>query len=203
VSDEAILVVGILGGIAAMIVVLVRHQRRKEARLAAQTEIEIPIQSVGRTVVIILPAMVLGPVLVAVLGALTHPGPQHALAAVFLAVGLGVVGMFGGIALSRRYARIGLLRYTPKRVDLHLRAQQWSVDLGQPYELDEALAFGPNHMSLQVLVVRQGGGGLAFSYGLPLGRKAYGDRSVDQYIEPLVDGEARVIHDRLRTRTSR
>jgi hypothetical protein len=30
------------------------------------------------------------------------------------------------------------------------------------------------------------------------GRKAYGDHAVDRYIEPLVDGEARVIHDRLR-----
>jgi hypothetical protein len=34
VSDEAILVVVLLGGIAVMVVALVRHQRRKEARLA-------------------------------------------------------------------------------------------------------------------------------------------------------------------------
>jgi hypothetical protein len=202
-SDEAILVVAILGGIAAMIVVLVRHRRRKEARLAALTDIELPIQSTFRATLVILPSMVIGPVLVGVLGAITDPwGRQHALAATLLAIGLGVVGIFAGVKLARRTARIGLLRYAPPRLELQLGAQQWHVDLNQAYELDEASAFGPANMSLQVLVVRQGGHGVAFSYGLPLGRRAYGDGAVDRYIEPLVDGEARIIHDRLRARAA-
>ena len=199
-SDEATVILGLLGIITVMIVVLVRGQRRKEARLAALAEIEIPILSIGRSVLIGLPSIVVAPVLVAVLCAHTDLGRGHAVAAVLLAVGLGVVGMFAGMRLCRRYARIGLLRYAPPRLELQLGAKQWHVDLDQPYELDEASAFGPTNMPLQVLVVRQGDHGLAFSYGLPIGRKPYGDRGVDRYIEPLVDGEARVIHDRLRRR---
>ena len=202
-SDEGILVVAILGGIAAMIVVLVAYRRRKEARIAALTDIEIPIQSTFRSTLIILPSMVVGPVLVGVLGAITDPwGRQHALAATLLAIGLGVVGMFAGWKLSRRYARIGLLRYAPPRLELQVRADHWRVNLDEPYQLDEAFAFGPANMSLQVLVVRQGDHGVAFSYALPLGRKFHGDQAVDRYIEPLVDGEARIIHDRLRARAA-
>jgi MFS family permease len=199
VSDEAILIVVLLGGIAAMIVVLVRHQRHKEARLAARTTIEIPIQSTLRSTLILLPSMVAGPIGVAVVGALTDPwGRRHALAATLTAIGLGVVGLFAGWRVCRRYARIGLLRYEPSRLDLQLGSKRWHVDLDQPYELDEAFGFGPVNMPLQVLVVRQGDHELAFSYALPLGRKPYGERTVDRYFEPLVDGEARVIHDRLR-----
>jgi hypothetical protein len=56
VSDEAILIIVLLGGIAVMCVVLLRYQRGKEARLAALTEIEIPIQSVFRSVLVIVPS---------------------------------------------------------------------------------------------------------------------------------------------------
>jgi len=200
VSDEAVVVVGILSLIAIMIVVLVRQQRRKEARLAALTEFEIPILSTVRAALIITPSMAAAPVLVAVVAAHMDQGRQHAVAAVLLALGLGVVGMFAGMRLSRRYARIGQLCCAPDHVELQLGPQRWQVDLDQPYELDEASAFGPGNMPLQVLVVRQGDQSLAFSYGLPLGRKPHGDRGVDRYIEPLVDGGARVIHDRLRQR---
>ncbi|HLK88557.1 MAG TPA: hypothetical protein VKZ18_01610 [Polyangia bacterium] len=203
-SDEATLIVGILGGLAVMIVLLLRHQRRKEARLAAQTEIEIPIQSTAKAAGIIIVSMLPGPVLVGVLAAATDQTRQHAVAVVLLLLALSMGGVFTvGMKLARRYANVGLLRYTPARLELRIGPQRWQVDLGKPYELDEAHAFGPGNISLQVLVVRQSDGGLAFSYGLPLGRKPYGDRAVDRYVEPLVDGEARVIHDRLRTRTAR
>ncbi len=203
-SDEATFIVGLLGGLAVMIVLLVRQQRRKEARLAAQTEIELPIQNTGKAAGIIALSLLPGPALLGVLAALTDQMREHAVALVLLMLALGMTMVFTvGMKLARRYANIGLLRYTPARLELQVGAQQWQVDLGKPYELDEAHAFGPGNMSLQVLVVRQGGGGLAFSYGLGVGRKPYGDRSVDRYIEPLLDGEARVIHDRLRTRTAR
>jgi hypothetical protein len=147
--------------------------------------------------------VLVGTAVVPVLAAITDPWARgHALAATLLGMGLGVVGIFVGMRLSKRHARIGLLRYTPARLELQLRGQQWHVNLDEPYALDEAHAFGPASMSLQVLVVRQGDHGLAFSYGLPIGRKAYGDNAVDRYIEPLVDGEARVIHDRLRARVA-
>jgi hypothetical protein len=198
VSDEAAVVVGILGLIAAMIVVILRQQRRREARLAALPEIEIPIQSVGRAALIIAALSAVGPVLVGVLAALTDQGRQHAVAAVLLGLGIGIAGMFAGMRLSRRFARIGLLRYAPPRLELQLGPERWHVDLDQPCQLAEASAFGPSGIRLQVLAVKQGDRLVAFSYGLPIGRKAYGDHAVDRYIEPLVDGEARVIHDRLR-----
>jgi hypothetical protein len=198
VSDEATVLVGILGITVAMIVVLVRQQRRKEARLAALTEIEIPIQSTWRSVLIILPSLAAGPVLVGVVAAHTDHVRQHAVAGTLSAIGLGVAGMFAAMRLSRRYARIGLLRYAPPLLELQLGSQRWDVDLEQPYELAEASAFGPGNVHLQVLAVRQGDRVVAFSYGLPLRRKPYGDHAVDRYVEPLVDAEARVVHDRLR-----
>jgi hypothetical protein len=198
VSDEAAVVLGILGIIVVMIVVLVRQQRRKEARLAALAEIEIPIQSTWRSVLILIPLMVVGPVLGAVFGALTDRGRHLAVAVVLSSLGLGVVGMLAAMRLSRRYARIGLLRYAPPLLELQVGTQRWHVDLDQPFELAEASAFGPGNIHLQVLAVRQDERVVAFSYGLPLGRKPYGDHAVDRYVEPLVDGEARVVHDRLR-----
>jgi ribosome-binding factor A len=57
-SDENLVVVGILVGIVAMIVVLVRYQRGKERRLAAQTEIEIPIMSFGWSVATVIVSIV-------------------------------------------------------------------------------------------------------------------------------------------------
>lgn len=197
-SDEALVVGGVLGLIAAMIVAIVVKQRRKEARLAALAEIEIPIQSMWRSVLVIVPSMVAGPVLVALVGALADGVRQHAVAVVLLAMGLGLVGMFAGMRLCRRFARIGLLRYAPPRVELQIGDQQCHVDLDQPCQLAEASAIGPGSVRLQVLALRQGDRVLAFSYGLPIGRKPYGDHSVDQYLEPVVDAEARVIHDRIR-----
>jgi hypothetical protein len=51
-----------------------------------------------------------------------------------------------------------------------------------------------------VIVLRQDDRVVAFSYGLPIARKPYGDHSAERYIEPPVDGEARIIHDRFRRR---
>lgn len=202
-SDEATLVVGLLGGMAALIVVLLRYQRRKEARLVAQTDIELPIQSVGKAAAIIAASMIVPSVLAGVVAALINPGPEHAVAAVFLVLALSVACMFVGVKLSYRYACIGRLSYTPRALELQLGAERWQIELGQAYELDEGLAFGPKNMPLQVLVVRQEGRELAFSYGLPLGRKHHGDRTFDRYPRPAVGSEARVIHDRLRRRTAR
>ena len=199
-SDETTVVLGLLGIIVVTIVTIVRQQRRKEARLAALTDIEIPIQSTWRSVLIILPLVAVGPVLGGVVGALTDSARHHAVAVVLSSIGLGVVGMFAAMRLSRRYARIGLLRYAPPVLELQVGTQRWHVDLDQPCQLAEASAFGPGNIPLQVLAVRQGERVVAFSYGLPIGRKPYGESGVDRYIDPLVDGEARVIHDRLRRR---
>lgn len=194
------MVVGILALIAGMILVILRQQRRKEARLAALAEIEIPILSTARAALIIVASMVPAPVVVAMLAAQTEEGRRHAVAAVLLSLGAGVVAMFGGLRLARRYARRGLLRYAPPRLELQLGAQRTYVDLDQPCQLAETSAVHPTGISLQVLALKQGDRLLAFSYGLPLGRKPYGAESVANHIEPVVDAEARVIHDRIRQR---
>lgn len=74
VNDEAILVVVLHGGMAVMVAALVRHRRRKEARLAALSEIEIPILSMVRSVIIVIVSIVVGPVLVGLLAALADQG---------------------------------------------------------------------------------------------------------------------------------
>ena len=59
---------------------------------------------------------------------------------------------------------------------------------------------GPGNSHLQVLTFRQDGIAWGFSYGLPIGRKPYVNREVNGYLTPWLGGEARVIHDRVRTR---
>lgn len=198
-NDEATLVVVLLLGIAAMCVVGVRYQRNKEARLAALREIEIPIESVPRTVLIVLLSMVVGPLLVIVLAAATDPSPRdHAAAVGLISTTAGVAGLFAGLRLSRGYRRIGSLRYTPVSLDLEFGDERLHIDLRQPYQLDEACALGPGKMPLQVLVIKQGDSLGGFSYSLPMTKKPHGERTVEHYLTPLVGGEARVIHDRLR-----
>ena len=201
VDDESILVVVLVLGMAAMIVAIVWYQRGKEARLDSQTEIEIPIDSTLRSLLVFLPSIAAGPVLVAALSVAIDPWPrQHALAATLIGIGVGAVGLFLGLRASRRFRRIGVLRYTPVSLDLELGPERWRIDLNQPFELDEASAPGPAHARLQVLLVSQGNSRWGFSYMLPMTREPYGDRALDRYLTPLLNGETYLIHDRLRAR---
>lgn len=198
-ADETILVVVLLGGIAAMIVVLVAYQRRVERRLVGRDEMEVPIQSVARALVVLLPSMAAGPIACGVIASLTDPWARHhALAMTLASIGTGVLGLVIGIRATRGFRRIGALRWTRDRLELELADERRRVDLTRPFELDEATALGPQHMLLQVVIVTQGDVQLGFSYGLPMGRKGYGDRTLDAPVGPLVDGQARVIHERLR-----
>ena len=52
--------------------------------------------------------------------------------------------------------------------------------------------------SADELILTQGNVRLGFSYGLPIGRTGYGDGTLGSAVGPLVDGQARVIHERLR-----
>jgi hypothetical protein len=199
VSDEWVIVVAVLGGLAVMAVALLRYQRGKEARLRALTEIEIPIHSLSRSVLVIVPAIAVGPVLVGLVAASADPWARHhALAMTLMMLGSGVPGIFAGWRLSRRWSRIGLLRCTPARLEIQLRGKGGQTDLERPYELTEGSTLGPGNLPVQVVYVRQGDNLLGFSYGLPLGRKPHGEGVFDRWVEPLVDAEARVIHDRLR-----
>jgi hypothetical protein len=104
-----------------------------------------------------------------------------------------------GFRFSRRFRRIGVLRCTADALDLELGDERRHIDLNQPYELlGEGLAFGFGNMPLQVVEIAQDDRHWGFSYGIPLGRKHYGDRSLSTYITPVLSGEARIIHDRLR-----
>jgi uncharacterized membrane protein len=67
-SGETIVVIGVLCGIAIMVTVLLLYQRGKERRLSAQAEIEIPVMSLWRGVVVIVVAIVSGPLGMAPLG---------------------------------------------------------------------------------------------------------------------------------------
>jgi hypothetical protein len=172
-------------------------------RLAARTEIEVPIPSMGRTALILAPSMVLPPALGLTVLLLDGESSQHAVALTLVPLGLCFAGIFAGLSLARRYARVGVLRYTPHRLELVLGDERCHVDLDQPYELDEARAFAPgDNDSLQVVRVREGARALAFSYGLAAWRTPYGGITTS-YLPPILDGEASAIHDRLRQRLGR
>jgi hypothetical protein len=112
-SDETLVVVGILVGIAVMVIVLVRHQRGKERRLAAQAEIEIPVMSFWWSVATVVVSLVIGPVTLGLVGGLSpswfrgHAG----LATLSMLVASGLLIPLG-LWLTRGRCRVGVLRYT-------------------------------------------------------------------------------------------
>jgi uncharacterized membrane protein len=67
-NDETLVVVGILVGIAVMVIALVGYQRGKERRLAARAEIEIPVMSFWWSVATIVVSLVTGPVTLGFVG---------------------------------------------------------------------------------------------------------------------------------------
>jgi hypothetical protein len=199
-EDETILVIVILGGIAAMIAGLVVYMRRREARLAAQDRIEIPIYSVWRSVVVILPALVIVPVLAAVAGAMTDPLlRKHALAATLLTIGGGCTSLLLAILATRNFRRIGVLALDAEILELTEKGGRHTLDPRRPFSLFEGICIRSSSVPLQVVLVTQDDRSWAFSYGIALGKKAHGDRALDvPELGPMLGGEARVLHDRLR-----
>jgi uncharacterized membrane protein len=199
--DENLVVVGILVGLAAMIVVLVRYQRGKERRLAAQDEIEIPIMSFWWSVATVVLSIVIGPLALGGLSALS-PSWFRAHAAVATLSMLAASGLLVPLCLwlTHGWRRIGALRYTATRLTLEMKDQRYALDLDRSFELYEGSSTGPGGSPLQVLSFRQDGVAWGFSYGLPITRKPYVNLDVDGYLTPLLGGEVRVIHDRIRAR---
>ena len=200
-SDETLVVVGILVGIVAMIVVLVRYQRGTERRLAAQDETEIPVMSFWLSVATVVVSIAIGPVTFGIVAAFSSQwSREHAGVAtlsVLIASGLLIPLCLWG---TRRWRRVGELRYTAERLTLHLKDRRCELDLTRPFELFEGSATGPGDSQLQVLSFRQDGIAWGFSYGLPIGRKPYVNHQANGYLMPLLGGETRVIHDRLRAK---
>jgi hypothetical protein len=202
-SDEFILIAALLAGLAIMIAVVVLPQRRKERLVRQSVDVEIPIESVPRTVAVMLPAAVVFPVGVGIVGKLTDPWMRsHALGAVLTGVGGAVVTVVLAMMASRRWRRVGALTLTQARLELSLPLLTLSLDVQRPFRISEASAIGAYGMQYQVVVVTQGEQSWGFSYMLPVGRPPYGDRAVDEAVPPLLGGEVRVIHDRLRALAS-
>jgi len=199
-DDETILVIVILGGLAAMIVGLVVYMRRQEARLAARDRIEIPIYSTWRTFVVLLPAMAFVPVLAGVVGALTDPLLRvHALAITIATLGGGGVSMLVALVATRNFRRTGVLALGADLLELTDKGRRHTLDPRRPFALLEGISIRTSSVPLQVVLLTQDDRSWAFSYGLALGKKAYGDRANDvPRLGPLLGGEARVLHDRLR-----
>jgi hypothetical protein len=200
-NQETILVFAMLIGIGVLVVTLVRYQRNKEKRLASLAVIEIPIFSTFRTLVVLTVSSLPGLALLALL--LDPWARDHAALALGLTVLVGAGGAGLGIRFSRRFRRVGLLRFSSPLLELEQGAHRQFIDLTVPFTLEEGGAEGPAHMPLQVLVVRQPGREVALAYGLPLGRSPYGDTRHATFPRPLLDGETRVIHDRLRAKAGR
>jgi hypothetical protein len=199
-EDETILVIVILGGIAAMIVGLVIYMRRREARLAAQERIEIPIYSVWRSLAVVFPALVVVPVLAAVTGAVTDPMlRKHALAATIVTIAGGCASLLAALVATRNFRRIGMLALGADLLELAEKGRRHTLDPRRPFALFEGTCIRSSSVPLQVVLVTQDDRSWAFSYGLALGKKAHGDRALDvPQLGPALGGEARVLHDRLR-----
>ncbi|MDP2274844.1 MAG: hypothetical protein Q8N23_16925 [Archangium sp.] len=197
-NDELLVVAVILGGMAVMVMGIVLSQRGKEARLAAQRDIEISIESGLRWAAVLLPGAIIGPVFAGLYLSSIAPWPrQHPLGAMALTLVSSLLGLFIAIKSSRTFRRVGALRYTPARLELEVDGTLSSIDLSAPFEMIEASSLGPTDMQLQVLVFTQHDKEWGFSYGLPISRKPQGDQHLPRPIGPLLGGEAKVIHDRL------
>jgi len=198
-EDETILVIVILVGFAAMIVGLFIYMRRLEARLAAQDRIEISIYSDWRTAVVILLAMVVVAVLAAVAVAVTAtPLHEHALAATMVPLAGTCASLLVAMLATRKFRRIGVLALGADSLDLTGEGERQTLDLRRPFALFEARSW-TDTMSLQFVLITQDDRSWGFSYGLAVRRQAYGHRAVDEPpLGPMLGGEARVLHDRLR-----
>ncbi|MGA9525975.1 MAG: hypothetical protein WBV82_31235 [Myxococcaceae bacterium] len=186
-------------GIAGMIVGIFAYQNWNEARLARHVRIELPIESMGRSVLVALLSLVPVPVAMGAIDAWVHPWTrQNAPGAVLIGIGGSDLSLLAGIALTRKFRRIGALEWSQERIELRVGGEVATLDLTRPFALFEAGAIGPGGVQAQVVVLKQGDRAWGFSYGLRLGRKPYGNAGVDGTISPFLGGAARVIHDRLR-----
>jgi len=188
----------VLLGLAGMTVAMVAFLRRRERRLAARPEIEIPILSFWRSVLVVVLAISVPPLPgIWVVSSIPWLYDRAELAFLFVVA-------FGGIVIpvvmrwTRSWRRIGVLRATSDRMTLRLHGDEWSIDLARPFELREGCATEPGGVRLQVATFRQDGVEWGFSYGLPIGREPYGNRELDGFVLPLLGAEARVIHERVR-----
>ena len=198
-NEEGLLVVSLVGGMVAMCVGIVVAQRRAERRLAAQDEIELPLESTPRTLAVVLPAAVAVPVLVGVVGAVTDPWMRaHALGAVLLGVGGSALSIVGALHATPRLRQIGALRWTTDSLELRVGDVVNGVDLARPFILTEASAFASQGIALQVVVVTQDERTWAFGYTVGIKNPARGE-VIDAGRCPLFGVGARVIHDRLCT----
>ena len=202
-NEEGLLVAALLGGAVALCVGIVVAQRRAERRLAAQTDIELSLESTGRTVAVLLPAALAMPVLVGVVGAVTDPWMRaHALGAVLASVGGSALSIVGALRATRHLRQIGTLRWTSDRLELRVGGVVNSVDLARPFILSEASAFASQGIALQIVVVTQDDRTWAFGYTVGIKNPARGE-VIDAGRCPLFGVGSRVIHDRLRDASMR
>ena len=199
-QEELLLVVGILGIIGAMVAGIFWWQRRMTAQLQLQETITLSIDSVGRGVAVILPAAMVFPVGVGVVGHLTDPWMRsHALGAVLISVIGGVLAVPAALWATARFRSIGSLTLSP--TELRLQAQgrpDVAVDLTKPFRVDECWTTGAESVPIQIVVVR-GEQTIAFGYSLGIRGEPRGG-PVQQPIWPSFGLEAKVLHERLTQR---
>ncbi len=199
-SDESTFVVALVAVVVAMIVGIVASQKRSARRLASQRTISLPIDSVGRTVAVVLPAAIVVPVLVGIVAELTDPWLRGHAAGVVLGMVIGSgASIVGAVWATKRFRQIGALTLADDALELRIGGVVNQIDLARPWDHFEGWSTGPQGMQLQVAIVTQDGRSWGFSYGLTVYQKPYGDPvSVDTRSAPSLSSDARVVHDRLR-----
>jgi hypothetical protein len=167
-------------------------------KLEGLDEIELPVMSQWRTFLVVVGALGVG---MSVSFLISSLWPTGSLAILMLLVGSATF-VLGGLWTTRRWRRIGLLRYTFERLTLQDRKDQYSVDLCKPYELfecDESMSLSDSNSQIQGVYFLQGSDLWGFSYGLTFGqvpRKNCPGQGQSTMLGPA----ARVVHERIRSR---
>jgi len=203
-NGELVTVGGALLGLALVIAIAIAYTRRAESRAREMDRIELPLMSTLRSVLVILPAALAAPIGMGILAHLTDPWMRsHA--------EIGVLGSLAGgtllialvAVLTRDFRRVGALTWTRDQIEITNGSVTIDIDLTRPFEVSEGSGFLHSNLLVQVVALTQNERSLVFGYGLPIGRKPYGEKQVSPDGVPLFGSEGRVVHDHLREARAR
>ena len=193
-SKETLEVGGIVAAIVATLAIGAAYRRRMERRLAAQEVIVVLVMSEWKSILIVL----LGTAVFVLGGVFGWPLTTSFVIRVSVPFVAGCLCVATLLWLTRGWRRVGELRYTPNELSLVVDGCSYALDLRQPFELFEWSESGPGDSTLQKVVLRQGEAAWGFTYPLGVGHKQYDNCPGMGGPRVMLNGEASVIHERLR-----
>lgn len=199
-SGEAVVVGGILAAIATAMIGVLGYQRALEASLARRDTITLRVAPVGRTVLVVVVALILPPVAVGALATVTDPWARtHAEITVLTAV-FGGLGTLPIALWANARARPTLaLTLTPTTLTLARAGEEPRVvRLDRPFELRLWATTGAEGVPWQGVEVVQGATSVAFVFSLGVNGVAEG--RAGGLVAAAFGREAGIVLARLRAR---